>query len=94
MTPKQIRQINDIKEHYGDEHQLEKAIEECEELIDAIRKHQGSFTNCFVVDIIDEIADVTVMIEQLKLILDCHGAVEDRIEYKINRQLERMKRGE
>jgi hypothetical protein len=42
-------------------------------------------------NIIDEITDVEVMINQLKIIFCCFGEVEERIDFKINRQLERIK---
>jgi hypothetical protein len=68
---------------------MEKAIEECKELIEEIVPAIDGLG--FVENIVDEIADVEVMINQLKIIFDCFGEVEERIEYKINRQLERMK---
>jgi hypothetical protein len=89
MTTEQLRRINKIVKHYGAEHQMEKAIEECKELIEEIVPAIDGLG--FVENIVDEIADVEVMINQLKIIFDCFGEVEERIEYKINRQLERMK---
>lgn len=92
MTTEQLRHLDSIVKHYGINNQLEKAIEELYELIDEIRlENDAAFS---LEGIIDEIADVEVMINQLKIIFDCFGEVEERIEYKINRQLERMKRGE
>lgn len=41
--------------------------------------------------IIDEIADVEIMLNQLKIIYSCTKAVDERIEFKINRQIERLK---
>lgn len=89
MTTEQLRRINKIVKHYGAKHQMEKAIEECQELIEEIKPAIDGLG--FVENIVDEIADVEVMINQLKIIFDCFGEVEERIEYKINRQLERMK---
>ena len=57
---------------FGEEHQEAKAIEECSELIQAIsHKHCGREHN-----IAEEIADVEIMLEQLKIIGDCHADVE------------------
>ena len=89
MTTEQLRHLNTIVEHYGKYHQIKKAKEECEELLKEI---EDALVGEEVIErIVDEIADVEVMINQLKIIFDCFGEVEERIEYKIKRQLERMK---
>lgn len=41
-------------------------------------------------DIIEEIADVSIMIEQLKLIFNCRDEVNRQVEYKLRRVLNRM----
>ena len=41
-------------------------------------------------NIVEEIADVEIMLEQLKLIFNCFGLVEREKEYKINRLAERL----
>ena len=57
---------------YGEKAQEDIAIEECGELICAIsHKHRGREHN-----IPEEIADVEIMLEQLKIINDCHADVE------------------
>ena len=88
MKTEQLRHLTTFAEHYGVYSQQIKTIEECSELIQAICKCENKNT------IIDEIADVEIMINQLKIIFDCFGEVEERIEYKINRQLERIAKGE
>lgn len=76
-------------DHYGDEHQEGIAIEECSELIQAIsHKHRNRKHN-----IPEEIADVEIMLEQLKIINDCTEAVEEIKVYKRERLLKRL-RGE
>lgn len=65
------------------------AIEECSELIQAItHKHRGRKHN-----LAEEIADVEIMLEQLKIINDCSEEVEQVKRYKIERLLHRL-RGE
>ena len=88
MTPEQLRKLSSIVEIYGADHQQDKAIEECSELIQAICKYKESLDH--VEDIIDEIADVEIMLNQLKIIFECTGEVEERIDFKINRQMERI----
>ena len=68
-------------EVFGAENQENICIEECAELIQAInKKHRGKEHN-----ISEEIADVEITIEQLKIINDCHKEVEAIKEQKINR---------
>lgn len=57
---------------FGEKAQEDLAQEECAELIQAIsKKHRGRQHN-----IAEEIADVEIMLEQLKIINDCRGEVE------------------
>lgn len=88
MTTEQLRHLNTIVEHYGADAQEQQVVEECSELIKAICKYKRKLD--YVEDIVDEIADVEVMINQLKIIFDCFGEVEERIDFKIKRQLERI----
>lgn len=90
MKPEQLRKLIRIIEEYGSDKQQDIAIEECSELIKAICKYKRTLDH--VEDIVDEIADVKVMLAQLEIIFDCSGAVEDRVEYKINRQMERIEK--
>ena len=71
-----------IFNHYGEKHQLEKCLEEINELHDAITSEEEEL-------LVDELADVYVMIHQL--MINRWDAVVDRVEYKLNRQIERIK---
>lgn len=75
------------------------AVEEMSELIKTLMKSRRNDVDIQrnLHNIIEEIADVEIMLEQLKLIFNCFGFVEREKEYKINRlaeQLERLKDGE
>ena len=71
---------------YGDKAQEMVAIEECAELIQAIsHKHRGREYN-----IAEEIADVEIMLEQLKIINHCHKEVEEIHKQKIKRLYQRV----
>lgn len=88
MSKEQIDHLKFIIFTYGAESQKDMAIEECSELTKAILKERrGKGTEA---DIIDEIADVLIMCEQLKIMYDCESAVNDRIDFKIKRQLARI----
>lgn len=74
-------------DHYGISHQIRMAIEEMAELIDALMKRtRARRTDA---DVITEIADVTIMMNQLMLIFG-ESAVRDEIDRKLNRLKERM----
>lgn len=78
-----LRQAIDV---FGARAQEEKAIEELAELICAIaHKHCGRDAN-----IAEEIADVEIMLEQLKQINQCHAEVEKIRNEKVERLFDRI----
>lgn len=77
---------------YGTKNQEDIAIEELSELQKAILKHRRKRSKKRRKAIIDEIADVSIMLEQLKIIYSCAKEVEERIDYKIDRQIKRIKK--
>ena len=85
--------IKFIANHYGLWHQLGKLSEECSELsIEAIKSiNEGRLT----VNIVQEIADVEIMLEQIKHLAGIDEAlVKGAKTYKINRQIMRMRQEE
>ena len=81
MTEYEI--LNAAIEKYGDKEQEEVAIEELSELIQAIcHKHRGREHN-----IAEEIADVEIMLKQLKIINKCASQVQ-RIVFEKELRLE------
>ena len=87
-----INKILFIINTYGTNKQEDKAIEEMSELQKAILKHRENKSEEEKKAVIDEIADVSVMLEQLKIIYSCNKEVEERMDYKINRQIKRIKK--
>ena len=88
---------------YGYDAQSRQCIEEMSELTKAInkfwRKHLDcgkkelssvDFHNKEYEDIVEEIADVQIMLDQMKMFMDCEDSIYDVIEKKIDRQLERI----
>lgn len=75
-----------IFDHYGEENQLNKLIEECSELIRAISRKDK-------VNILEEVADVQVLIDQLSI---AYPEFDDCIEQtkfnKVERQIKRIKK--
>ena len=84
------KQLKYIAEKYGKESQLRQLQEECAELIVAcskiLRMNDKAINN-----LIEEIADVRVMVEQIEYLYGIKNLVEDEMEYKLQRQLERIK---
>lgn len=86
--------ITKIADHYGIEHQLEKTLEEIRELKEEISNYLFDYKmelDQSVIPIIDEVADVKIMIAQLEYLLKIKEDVDERIDFKLKRQLERMR---
>ena len=76
-----------IIEHFGSNNQCIVACEELSELQKEICKHLRDMGN--VHNIAEEIADVSIMLEQLQRIFNCRSEVELLKEQKIQRTTER-----
>ena len=91
-----------IAEHYGLSHQLIQTAEEAAELIQAAVKllHAVEDENnhdeimCARGALIEELADVLIMAEQLCCLADCETAVRGMIQIKLDRQMKRIRNAE
>lgn len=87
-------QIEKIADHYGLEHQLSVANGELIELIHAIQDYSIKFALCdediSVDHVAEELADVSIMVEQLVHLLECNEAYQTYRELKVKRQLLRI----
>ena len=84
--------VKEIAEHYGLKNQLRQLAEECCELsVESSHSARKGTT----VKIIEEMADVMIMIEQVVYLtkIDKYD-IEECINYKINRQLKRIEEEE
>lgn len=63
--------------------------EECAELIQAVSKHRRMINSSSYVNLAEEIADVEVMIEQIKYLLGNDDLVLNWKDIKVRRQMER-----
>lgn len=88
MTSQQVNQCRRILQNYGADHQIKKAVEEFGELLTELGRYLNGAKN--EDKIVDEIADATIMCEQLSFVF---GPISScmRVDYKIRRQLERIK---
>ena len=91
-----------IINHYGENHQLAKTVEELTELIHVIARRQQS-GEWDKLTLYEELADVYVMLDQLKLIFtkeeavslhDFNRILQDEIRVKLKRTEQRMKQHE
>lgn len=84
--------IKKIADHYGIKRQMHQLAEECSELaVEASHSARKGTT----VKIIEEMADVLIMIEQVIYLAEIDMCdIEDCINYKLDRQLERIKEEE
>ena len=94
--------IKTIADHYGYEAQSRQCMEECAELIQAINKlwraEEGYTGNNATIHahrkrVIEEMADVEIMIRQMKYMLAVADMTEwaEEINSKLERQMQRMK---
>lgn len=73
-----------IFDHYGEENQLNKLIEECSELIRAISRKDK-------VNILEEVADVQVLIDQFVIKYPkFDNSIKLLKAYKVERQIKRI----
>ena len=84
--------IKTIADHYGIENQMRQLAEECSELaVEANHSARKGTT----VKIIEEIADVLIMMQQVIYLAKIDKCdIEDCINYKLKRQMKRIKEGE
>lgn len=81
--------IMEIFSHYGPRRQLCKAIEELSELQIAIADELAGEGSAY--NLVEEIADVKIMLAQLELILEPESIrVDDVIDFKLERELDRI----
>mgnify|MGYP003571472574 CR=1 FL=1 len=84
------RELLTIISYYGEQYQIDKAIEEMSELTQALIKARQDPDNLTEENVLEEVADVWVMIEQLKLIFKGQEVVEEYVDYKVSRQMQRI----
>ena len=80
-----------IKAH-GTDFEVGIAMEECAELIQAISKvRRYGFVGKYKDNLLEEIADVAIMMEQIIYLAGIDRKdIDEVIDYKLNRQLERI----
>lgn len=84
-----MKKIKKILDHYGEDNQIRKTIEELDELKEALEEGHN------IEHILEECADVMIMLNQLSWIYDFdQGMINAMMEYKIERTLLRIREEE
>lgn len=78
MTDEQKKILEEAIVTFGANQQVAKAMEELSELIRALARQDGQ-------NIIEEVADVRIMLEQLEMIFDIRWEVRQEMDEKIRR---------
>ena len=81
-TDLELRVFESAIIQWGVDSQLNQAIEECAELIQAINKFRRNNDRD---NLLEEIADVEIMIGQLKIILNDSASIGNIVDSKINK---------
>lgn len=80
-----------VADYYGLDAQINQSMEEMAELIQALNKYRRSNGTQPLGNVIEEIADVEIMLEQLKYLLDIEPVLIDEVkDYKVNRAILRI----
>ncbi|QIB68243.1 hypothetical protein Ami103574_02465 [Aminipila butyrica] len=88
-------QLEKIADHYGKDAQAVQCVEELNELAAAILKYRKRRFSEEFDHVIEEIADVEIMLEQIKYLYGIGSDFIDEIKQeKIDRQLARIEREE
>ena len=86
--------IWDIIEHYGTEHQLVKLAEEAGELVQASLKYVDKPSTLTLANLIEEMADVALLTEQVKIMFNISDSeLETIMMEKVEREGRRIRNG-
>ena len=94
MKKKLVHKCQRIAEHYGPSTQEFQAVSEIMELGQVLTRRPGQRKADWKGKLLDEMADVTIMIQQLRLLYDISDEdFEKKVVEKLDRQLDRIKNG-
>jgi NTP pyrophosphatase (non-canonical NTP hydrolase) len=85
-----VTDVEVIARRYGTDEQSRQTIEEMGELIVALNKVHRHYSNENIANVIEELADVSLMVDQMIYLYDCENEVKNIKRQKVKRQLERM----
>lgn len=90
MTKEEKKIFQDALRVFGGRNQITVALEEMSELQKEFCKYLRNDSSFSTDNIAEEMADVEIMLEQMKMIFRCDDAVEEQRQYKVQRLRERI----
>lgn len=90
MTKEEKKIFQDALRVFGGRNQITVALEEMSELQKELCKYLRSDSSFSTVNIAEEIADVGIMLDQMKIEFQVEDAVEEQRAYKVRRLRERI----
>jgi NTP pyrophosphatase (non-canonical NTP hydrolase) len=96
FSENEVKTMQTCLDKWGINAQVGQTVEECAELIVALQKYVNRTPQPGTVEnILDEIADVEMMLGQMRLVLGINDeALRERIEYKFERLNQYLKKDE
>jgi len=87
FTEDEVKTMQTCLDQWGVKPQVGQAIEECAELIVALQKYINRSPQADMIEnILDEIADVEIMLAQMRLVLEISDStLREQIEYKFEK---------
>jgi hypothetical protein len=86
------KDLHTIADHYGLRAQMQKTVEETGEMLAELGRLMLDGENEAIrLALLEEIADVEIMLDQLKYLLDAEEISEGKRQWKIRRQLDRIR---
>lgn len=93
LTIEQEYIIREAIDKYGIEAQLDMVAEECSELIQAIMKYKRTKSMSGAENVLEESADVFIMLKQLESMFNKNNGIQEKIDFKLYRLKTRLKGG-
>lgn len=86
LTNEQLLKLYKCMPEYDPDRQILKVIEELSELIQAITKYNIEYSNQWYLNIIEEVADVYIVLEELMVLSGIENdVIKEQIQYKLDR---------
>lgn len=95
MKKSQVNKCKTISDHYGRDSQEKQAVSELMELGYVLTRRPVQRKESWREELLDEIADVLIMVQQLSLIYQLSDEdISRKVDSKLDRQIERIRHGE
>ena len=90
MTEEERKAFLEALRVFGSQNQITVALEEMSELQKELCKYLRNDSSFSYANIAEEMADVEIMLDQMKILFQRDSAVEEQRQYKVKRLRERI----